>query len=78
VAISHEVVAAGAGLGIAPQPHAIAEGLRLMMPAATRASMSAHAMRLARERYSLEAMGASLQQLYTAILAGRHGLPAKH
>jgi glycosyltransferase involved in cell wall biosynthesis len=78
VAISGDVVAAGAGLGTATGPEAIAAGLRLMMPAATRASMSTHAARLARERYSLEAMGANLQQLYSSILAGRHGLPAKH
>lgn len=78
VAIATDVAAAGAGVRVAPDPGAVAAGLRLMMPAATRASMSARALRLAQERYSLDAMGAKLHQLYSAILAGRHGLPARH
>lgn len=76
VAIARDVADAGAGLSVAPTPGAIAAGLRLIMPASARASMSAAALRLARERYSLDAMGARLKQLYTDILATR-GLPSK-
>jgi glycosyltransferase involved in cell wall biosynthesis len=75
VAIAGEVAAAGAGLAVAPQPDAIAAGLKLMMPPGTRASMSALARRLAHDRYSLDAMGARLKQLYADIL---RGLPARH
>jgi hypothetical protein len=39
--------------------------------------MPAGALRLARERYSLDAMGARLKQLYSDILDRRRGLPAK-
>jgi glycosyltransferase involved in cell wall biosynthesis len=78
VAIASDVASAGAGVSVAPEADAVAAGLRLMIPAAARASMSAQALRLARERYSLEAMGTRLHELYSAILAGRHGLPAKH
>jgi glycosyltransferase involved in cell wall biosynthesis len=76
VAIARDVAGAGAGLSVAPTPEAIAAGLRLMMPPSARASMGPAAMRLARERYSLDAMGARLKQLYTDILAARE-LPAK-
>jgi glycosyltransferase involved in cell wall biosynthesis len=76
VAIAGEVAAAGAGLVVAPETEAIAAGLRLMIPAAARTAMSAQARCLARERYSLDAMGANLKQLYSDILAGGHGLPA--
>lgn len=74
VAIASEVAAANAGMGVDPGPGAIAQGLRLMMPAETRAAMGARALRLARERYSLHAMGAHLKRLYTDIL---RGLPAR-
>ena len=76
VAIARDVVDAGAGLSVAPSAEAIAAGLRLMMPPTARAPMRPAAVRLARERYSLDAMGARLKQLYTDILAAR-GLPAK-
>jgi glycosyltransferase involved in cell wall biosynthesis len=75
VAIAAEVAGAGAGVAVAAQSAAIADGLKLMMPPGTRASMSAQAQRLARDRYSLDAMGTRLKQLYADIL---RGLPAKH
>lgn len=76
VAIARDVEAAGAGVSVAPTPQAIAAGLKLMMPSGARTAMSEHALRLARDRYSVDAMGAQLKQLYTDIVAGR-GLPAK-
>jgi glycosyltransferase involved in cell wall biosynthesis len=75
VAIAKEVADAGAGIAVAPSPDAIASALALMMPPDARAPMSAQALRLARESYSLDAMGARLKQLYTDLL---RGLPARH
>jgi glycosyltransferase involved in cell wall biosynthesis len=77
VAIAREVVAAGAGIEIATSAESIAAGLRLIMPAAARAPMQASALRVARERYSLDAMGARLKHLYLDISGSRRGLPAK-
>jgi glycosyltransferase involved in cell wall biosynthesis len=77
VAIARDVVAAGAGLEVAATADSIAAGLRLIMPPAARAPMQARAVRLARERYSLDAMGTRLNQLYADISASRRGLPAK-
>jgi glycosyltransferase involved in cell wall biosynthesis len=77
VAIAAEVEAAGAGKSVGPAPSEIAAGLKLMIPRDARATSSANARRLARERYSLDAMGARLAALYADILAKRHG-SAKH
>jgi glycosyltransferase involved in cell wall biosynthesis len=77
VALARDVVAAGAGLEIATSAESIAAGLRLIMPPAARAPMQANALRLARERYSLDAMGARLKQLYMDISGSHRGLPAK-
>lgn len=76
VALADAVARAGAGAAIEPRPESIAAGLRLMIPPTARAAMSVRAGELARERYSIEAMGAQLKQLYTDILASRRGLPA--
>jgi glycosyltransferase involved in cell wall biosynthesis len=78
VAIAQDVQDAGAGMAIDPSAANIAAALKHMIPADTRATMSARAARLARERYSIAAMGARLEQLYTDIVTGRHGFPAKH
>jgi glycosyltransferase involved in cell wall biosynthesis len=75
VALAQAVAQEGAGVTVAPTPGAIAQGLRLMMAAPARSAMSAPALRLARERYSVDAMGTRLKQLYTDILASHRGLP---
>lgn len=76
VAIASDVVQAGAGVAVTPDARAIARGLRLIIDDdATRAAMSAKAMRLAQERYSTGAMGSRLKQLYTDILNGPDGFP---
>lgn len=76
VAIAPDVVRADAGVAVGTDPRSIAEGLRRIM---TRepglASLSANARELARQRFSVEAMGASLKQLYTTILNGSDGFP---
>lgn len=70
VAISEEVQVAGAGLATSPEPEAIAEALRtLLADEGRRAEMGRRAAALARERYSVEAMGARLHALYSKILA---------
>lgn len=76
VAIAKDVVQAGAGVAVGTDAPDIARALRLIMsdPQAL-ASMSERARRLARERFSIQAMGASLKQLYTAILNTAHELP---
>jgi glycosyltransferase involved in cell wall biosynthesis len=78
VAIAHDVEAAGAGVAVAPEPSGIEQGLRLMIAPDARARMSQCARQLARERFSTEAMGARLKELYADLLAGRHGFPAAH
>ena len=78
VAIAHDVQEAGAGIAVDPSPANVAAALKHMIPAETRAAMSTRAAHLARERYSITAMGARLEQLYTDIVTGRHGFPAKH
>jgi glycosyltransferase involved in cell wall biosynthesis len=71
------VAEAGAGIACGTSPEDIAKGLALMIDPATREAMSARALALARGRFSLEAMGAQLKQLYTDILSRRHGLPSE-
>ena len=78
VAIAREVEAAGAGIAVGTAPQEIEEGLRLIIAPDARARMSQCARQLARERFSTEAMGARLKELYADILAGRHGFPAAH
>lgn len=75
VAIADEVAAAGAGFAVSPTPEAIAAGLRRIMDTGTREKMSLAARRLAQERYSMQALGANLAQLYAALLERKHGLP---
>ena len=70
VAIAPHVVSAGAGVAVAPDAASIAEGIRRIMSDPKRlVLMSAHARRLAHERYSTDAMGANLRKLYTDILS---------
>lgn len=68
VAISGEVAAAGAGLSVSTEPQDIARALRELLADETRrAEMGERAAELARERYSLAAMGARLARLYEEI-----------
>jgi glycosyltransferase involved in cell wall biosynthesis len=69
VALAKEVADAGAGLATAPHPDVLAAVLgRMIGGQEDLGAMSAAARRLARERYSIQAMGMRLQQLYTDIL----------
>lgn len=69
VAIAQAVASAGAGLAVAPDPASIAAAvLGVMADAPGRAIMAQRAAALARARYSAEAMGANLVQLYSDIL----------
>ncbi|MBE2263430.1 MAG: glycosyltransferase [Burkholderiaceae bacterium] len=69
VAIAGDVVRAGAGVAVAPDPASIAAGLRqVLADESGRAAMGAAALRLAQARYSAQAMGQNLLQLYSEIL----------
>lgn len=70
MAISGEVVQAGAGLAMEPNPDSIAHGLMtLLLNATLQASMAEKAAGLARESYSVEAMGEQLVRLYGKIVS---------
>jgi len=72
VAIAQDVVDAGAGVAVSPDPASIAAGLMQMMAdAEMRASMSERAVALAHDKYSAQAMGANLVALYEDILGPR-------
>jgi glycosyltransferase involved in cell wall biosynthesis len=76
VAIAKEVVDAQAGLAVSTDAGNIADALRrIMADQHELARMAANARRLAAERYSMQAMGTRLKQLYTDILNGSNGLP---
>ena len=69
VAIAAEVAEAGAGLSVEPNPESIAQGLRTVLSDDTlRASMAGRAAELAREKYSVDAMGLGLVRLYEGIV----------
>ncbi len=69
VALAREVEQAGAGVAVDPEPESIAQALRSILDDETmRAGMAGRAAALARERYSLEAMGRGLKDLYSRIL----------
>lgn len=69
VAIAKEVVQAHAGVAVGTDPAAIAQGLRrIIADHEALPALSANALRLARERYSIDAMGANLKRLYEEIL----------
>lgn len=71
VAIAREVEQAGAGLVVKPEPQSIAVALQTLMNDDTmRTSMSGYAAELARSRFSLDAMGGGLLELYGSILSG--------
>ncbi len=69
VAIAAEVAEAGAGFATSPEPQAIARALQeVLADEDRRMAMGRRASALARERYSLEAMGGRLHALYSKIL----------
>lgn len=71
VAIAADVVEAGAGVAVLPDPESIAAGLMQVMNAPEkRATMVANAIGLARSKYSAEAMGEKLIQLYSQLSTG--------
>ena len=69
VAISHDVVAAGAGVAVQTDPASIASGLmQVLSDPAKQATMAANSAALARSKYSAQAMGVNLVQLYSGLL----------
>lgn len=69
VAIAGEVQQAGAGLAVAPEPSSIAAALHtLLADVLLRVAMAQKAAVFAREKYSVEAMGMALVQLYEGIV----------
>lgn len=70
VAIADEVAQAGAGLVVSPEPNEITKALQVLLAdEKRRAEMGWRAADLAREKYSAEAMGKRLHELYSKILA---------
>ncbi len=66
-----EVGQAGAGLIVPPQPDALAEALRALLPDATRrAAMGAAAQALVRQRYTWDAIAAQVEAVYAGLLPG--------
>ncbi len=71
VAIATDVVEAGAGVSVLPDPESLAIGLMHVMGAPEkRSTMAANAVVLASSKYSDAAMGENLDQLYSQILIG--------
>ena len=70
VAIATDVVQAGAGVSVPPTTEGVAAGLRDLLAAdeTERARMSANAAALARDRFSVEALGYHLVALYSGIV----------
>jgi len=78
VAIAHDVVNAGAGVAVTPDPASIAAGLmQVMADGQVRAAMSKRAVALANDEYSAQAMGKNLVALYKGILGGLQPLPSR-
>jgi glycosyltransferase involved in cell wall biosynthesis len=71
VGVGEEVARAEAGLIVAPTPAEVAGAMaRLLDDPAERRRLGANGRRLARAKYSLEAVGAQLEQAYYRVLAG--------
>jgi len=69
VAIAHSVVEAQAGIAVATDAPSICAGLRRMIEDEEGLiRMAANARRLALDRYSVDAMGSALKQLYANVL----------
>ena len=70
VAVSEDIRKHDAGLVVKTEVQPLFEAMtRLLSDAVLRARISANAKRLAKEQFSLEAMGASLKRLYQEILS---------
>lgn len=69
VAISTDVVAAGAGVAVQTDPVSIAAGLmQVLSDQVMHATMAANAVALAHSKYSAQAMGVKLMQLYSGLI----------
>jgi glycosyltransferase involved in cell wall biosynthesis len=69
IGVAADVVRAEAAIATGTDPKSIASGLRRIIRGDEQwRAMSANAQRLARENFSLDAMGTSLSQLYAGIL----------
>ncbi len=74
VAISEEIAAEEAGLVVPCEPRALADALRrLLMDGDMRARLSERGGQLARTRFSFEAVGAALLELYSACISRGSG-----
>lgn len=72
VAISQDVVNAGAGVAVTTDPASIAAGLQqVLADESGRVAMADAARRLAQDKYSEQAMGARLVALYEAVATGK-------
>jgi glycosyltransferase involved in cell wall biosynthesis len=72
VGVARDIEAARAGIVVEQEPARLAQAMeQLLADAGLSRQLSANARKLAAERYSLNAMGASLCQLYQEILAAR-------
>lgn len=70
VAIAGDVVRAGAGVAVAPEPASVAEGMaRVLADDTGRQAMGRAARTLANDKFSAEAMGRALVGLYRRIRA---------
>lgn len=78
VAISQDVVNAGAGVVVMPDPASIATGLmQVMADVQARTAMSERAVALAQGKFSAQAMGSNLVALYKDIWGQRQTLASK-
>jgi glycosyltransferase involved in cell wall biosynthesis len=69
VAIANEVVEGRAGIAVGTDAASIAQGLRrIIANHEALPELSANAMRIARERYSIDTMGVNLRRLYSQLL----------
>jgi glycosyltransferase involved in cell wall biosynthesis len=69
VGIAQDVVGAGAGVAVSTDPNGIANGItQVLADIRARAEMSTRASALAKDKYTAQAMGARLVQLYYGIL----------
>lgn len=72
VAVSEDIRESGAGLVVEAESKPFCEAMnRLLEDAALRTRFGANARKLATERFSVEAMGATLKKLYEDILLAR-------
>lgn len=76
VAIASDVVESGAGIAVEPDPASIAQGINALLASsvAEHARMSANASELARDKFSVNAMGRNLVALYESVSSSNHSV----